>query len=98
MRNKHSMENKKAMVRVIALACILLILACVAVMFTGCGNKRMFDTTWTFERGIIFLPDGEKVEGAITSWDDFDGSDMIQVTIEDKTYLTHSSNVILISE
>lgn len=40
MRNKRSMENKKAMVRVIALACILLILACVAVMFAGCEVRE----------------------------------------------------------
>lgn len=86
--------NKKNIIRVIAVVVALLLLACV---ITGC-NRQMFDTTWSFERAIIFLPDGEKIEGKITSWTDYDGSDMIQVTIEGKVYLTHSSNVVMISE
>lgn len=90
--------NKKDIMRTIALVLVILLLAGMCALLGGCGNKRVFDTTWTFERGIIFLPDGEKVEGKITTWDDFDGSDMIQVTIEGKTYLTHSSNVVMISE
>lgn len=90
--------TKKDAIRAIALTLAMLLVALMCVMLGGCGNKRVFDTTWTFERAIIFLPDGEKVEGKITSWDDYDGSDMIQVTVEGKTYLTHSSNVVMISE
>jgi hypothetical protein len=86
------------MIRVLSAIVTMLILLCICVMATGCGNKRMFDTTWTFERAIIFLPDGEKIEGKISTWDDFESSDMIQVTIDGKTYLTHSSNIIMISE
>ena len=81
--------------------CILLIMAIVCALcfaLTGCGNRRVFDTTWSFERAVIFLPDGEKIEGPITNWIDYSDSDMIQVEIGDKVYLTHSSNVILISE
>lgn len=80
------------------LICILLVALSLATCLMGCGNQAIFDTTWTFERAIIFLPDGEKIEGDIVSWTDFDGSDMIQVTIGGKTYLTHSSNVIMIAE
>lgn len=75
----------------------LLLVVCMCFLFAGC-NKQIFDTTWSFERAIIFLPDGEKLEGKVTSWNDFDGSDMIQVAIDGKMYLTHSSNVVLISE
>lgn len=81
--------------------CILLIMAIVCVLcfaLAGCGNQQLIDTTWTFERAIIFLPNGEKIEGPITRWNDYSESDMVQVQIEDKTYLTHSSNVIMISE
>lgn len=81
--------------------CILLIMAIVCALcfaLSGCGNRQIIDRTWTFERAIIFLPDGEKIEGPITSWNDYGSSDMIQVRIGDKTYLTHSSNVIMISE
>lgn len=80
------------------LICVLLVVLSLAMCLMGCGNQAIFDTTWTFERAIIFLPDGEKIEGDIVSWTDFDDSDMIQVTIGSKTYLTHSSNVIMIAE
>lgn len=92
------MKNKKDIIRVVTLVVVVLMLAVIPLMFVGCGNQTVFDTTWTFERAVIFLPDGDKIEGSVTSWTDYDGSDMIQVTIDGKTYLTHSSNVILISE
>lgn len=76
----------------LALAMVMCLSLC------ACGNRAVFDTTWTFEQAIVFLPDGDKIEGAVTSWDDYESSDMIQVTIDGETYLTHSSNVILISE
>ena len=85
------------MVRVIAAIVVALLLLCVCILFAGC-NMQVLDTTWSFERAIIFLPDGEKIEGKVTSWKDYDGSDMMQVTINGKTYLTHSSNVVLVSE
>lgn len=92
------MKTKKTLIRILSIVVTALILLSICVMATGCGNKRIFDTTWTFERAIIFLPDGEKIEGKIAHWDDYEGSDMIQVTIDGKTYLTHSTNVIMISE
>lgn len=60
-------------------------------------NVQLFDTTWSFERAIISLPEsgGHKyfyVEGAVESWKDFEDSDMVQVRIDGVTYLTHSSN------
>lgn len=76
--------------------CILLAVIMIVAM-TGC-NRQLIDTTWSFERAVIFLPDGEKIEGKISSWRDYDTSDMIQVAIDGKQYLTHSSNVILISD
>lgn len=76
--------------------CILLAVIMIVAM-TGC-NRQLIDATWSFERAVIFLPDGEKIEGKISSWRDYDTSDMIQVAIDGKQYLTHSSNVILISD
>lgn len=64
----------------------------------SCGNVTMFDTTYSFERVMIAMPDGTVVEGECTSWLDFENSDMVQVTVDGKTYLTHSANVVLISE
>ena len=75
----------------------ILIVIIIVLTMTAC-NRQIFDTTWSFEKAIIFLPDGSSIEGDIESWTDFDGSDMVQVKIDGKQYLTHSSNVILISE
>lgn len=76
--------------------CILLAVIMIVAM-TGC-NRQLIDVTWSFERAVIFLPDGEKIEGKVSSWRDYESSDMIQVAIEGNQYLTHSSNVILISD
>lgn len=62
-------------------------------------NYQILDTNWRFTWAIIQLGNGELIEGHVTSWRDFDQSDMIQVTIDDKlTILTHSSNVLLCNE
>ena len=80
------------MKKVIAL---ILSLAAVAAL-TGC-NKQMVDLTYSYERAILSLPNGEVVEGKVSSWTDFEDGDQIQVKINGKTYLVHSSNVVLIS-
>lgn len=73
------------------------LLLVLSVTFVGC-NVQMADTTWSFERGIVNLQNGKTIEGEVQSWLDYENSDMIQVKINDKTYLTHSANVVLISE
>ena len=65
-------------------------------LMTGC-NKQMVDLTYSYERAIISLPNGEVIEGKVSSWTDFEEGDQIQVKINGKTYLVHSSNVVLIS-
>jgi len=69
---------------------------CVALLLTGC-NRQFIDTTYNFNKAIIILSDA-KIDGEVESWRDFEDGDMIQVTIEGKTYLTHSANVLLIHE
>ena len=68
-----------------------------AAFTVGC-NKQMVDLTYSYEYAIISLPNGEVVEGKVSSWKDFDDGDQIQVKIDGKTYLVHSSNVVLISD
>lgn len=79
----------------------ILIYAFVLVLFvtllTSC-NRSIFDTTYSFDYAIISLPNGEVVEGEVTSWLDYEDGDQIQVKIEGKTYLVHSSNIALITE
>ncbi len=76
---------------------LILTIILVVSMTTGC-NMQVIDTTYSFERAIIQLPNGDIIEGKVTSWTDFEDGDQIQVKIDGKTYLVHSSNVVLISE
>ena len=91
------MSNKKSIIRIVALVTAALILACMMLMFTGCGNRQVFDVTYTFDRAIIELPNGAIVEGEVESWRDYE-SDSIQVVIDGVAYYTHVENVVLIAE
>ena len=71
---------------------------CAALSLSACGNHQIFDTTYTFDRAIISMPDGTVIEGKVTSWTDYEDGDQIQVKIDGKTYLVHSSNIALIAE
>ena len=80
---------KKTLVWLTVLAALLTLTAC---------NKQMVDLTYSYERAILSLPNGEIVEGKVSSWTDFEDGDQIQVRIDGKTYLVHSSNIVLISD
>ena len=64
-----------------------------AFCLTGCGNRQILDTNFYFNRAIISMPDG-----TVQSWKDFDDGDTIQIKIDDVTYLTHISNVVLMTD
>lgn len=68
-----------------------------AISLSGC-NKQIVDVTFSYERAIISLPNGEVVDGKVQSWTDFEDGDQIQVKIDGVTYLVHSSQAVLISE
>ena len=84
------------MKKIIAILLVAVISLGLALISVGC-NKQMVDLTYSYEYAIISLPNGEVVEGKVSSWKDFDDGDQIQVKIDGKTYLVHSSNVALIS-
>lgn len=65
---------------------------------SACGNRQLIDTTYTFNKAIISLPNGTVVEGKVTSWKDYEDGDQIQVAIDGTTYLLHASNVALVSD
>lgn len=67
----------------------LICVTCLSLI--GC-NRTLVDTTWVYKYADI--QGIGTVE--ITSWTDYENSDMIQVkTIDGTVYLTHSANVIL---
>lgn len=77
---------------------LIIFLAIILVSCTGCYNKQLFDVTYHYDRAIVYLPNGEIVEGRVSSWTDFDDGDSIQVKIDGRMYLTHVSNVCLIDD
>ena len=78
---------------------LIIFLAIILVSCTGCYNKQPFDTTHDYDRAIVYLPNGEIVEGRVsswTSWTSFENGGAVQIKIDGKTYLTHLCNVCLI--
>lgn len=86
--------KKKVLFGILGTIVGVIIFACT---LTGC-NKQIIDTTFSFDRAILSLPNGDVVEGNITSWTDYADVDQIQVKINGKTYLVRSSNIALINE
>ena len=85
------------MKKIIAVLLVAVIALSMALITAGC-NKQLVDLTYSYEYAIIGLPNGETVEGKVSSWTDFEDGDQIQVRIDGKTYLVHSSNIVLISD
>lgn len=86
------MKNAGIVLTIIA---VLTIVTIGVVLWRTTSNRQVVDGVWHFDTGYVMLPDGEFVVGNVVSWTDFDDSDMIQVRINNITYFTHSSNVVL---
>ncbi len=86
------MSNKMIKIGSISIASLAI---ATALIVSACGNRQILDLNYSFKYAII---DGVG-EIEISSWTDYEQSDMIQVTGKDGcTYLTHSSKVILKSK
>lgn len=75
----------------------IMLVMIMAVSLIGCGNRQLFDATYTFDYAIIELPNGEIVEGKVDTWNDYEG-EQLQIKIDGVTYLTHSENVVMIAK
>lgn len=86
------------------IASFLLGFAAALAITTACtmkvdaSNFQIFDFTYKFDIAQIAMPDGDVVIGKVESWADYENSDVVQVKIGGKTYLTHYTNVVLIDE
>ena len=81
--------------------CITIAIICLlgaTVTSYAWGNQSWFDTTYSFEYVQIAMPNGDVIEGRVQSWLDFDNSDVVQIKVDNKVYLTHYMNVVLISK
>lgn len=79
------------------------VLICCIFMFSGCGAKTGNRITGgrdvqTFTYCYVVLGGQEVVKGAITQWRDYSDSDVVQVLVNGKYYLTHYTNVVLIAD
>lgn len=66
-------------------------------IFTGC-NQQIIDTNYTFDRAIVTLNDGTKMEIEIEKWNDYEGEQLQIVGKDGKVYLVSSYNTILIKD
>lgn len=89
---------KKKLLIILASVLLIALIGFVIYWESTHGNRRVIDTKYRFNTAVIRLPNGEIVEGKVSSWLDYSDSDVVQVTIGKKTYLTHYSNVCLISD
>lgn len=98
-------ENHPVISIIIAVLLVLAIIFGISYAVRGSknilfgGNRQVFDTKYAFHWAIIELGNGELLEGAVKSWNDYDESDTVQIVMEDGTViLTHYSKVLLFSE
>lgn len=83
--------------------CLILVIVIffTLALLSGCSslyNRQLVDLTYSYEYALLLLPDGDLIEGHVDSWRDFEDGDQIQVKIDGVSYLTHISNVVLISK
>lgn len=79
------------------------ILVLLVVILTGCqikhGNRIVEGKdVQTFTYAYIRLGDKDIDQGYVTQWRDYDNSDVVQVLINGKFYLTHYSCVVLVAD
>ena len=74
---------------------VAIIFMLVAILcFTGCSNKQIFDTNYTFTNAYVKIGD-EWQDLKIKTWADYDG-EQLQLKLQDGTVLVvHSANCIL---
>jgi len=87
------------MKRIIAIILVFML----AVILSGCqikhGNRIIEGKdVQTFTYAYVRLGDKEIAEGYVTQWRDYDESDVVQVLINGKFYLTHYSCVVLVAD
>ena len=82
---------------------VILVMAMFTLLLSSCDYKTGNRITGgkdiqTFTYAYVVLDGQEIARGAITQWRDYDKSDVVQVLVNGKYYLTHYSNVVLIAD
>ena len=74
-----------------------IMIICGMLILSGC-NRDIIDTNNTFDRAIIILNDGTRMEIEIKKWSDYEGEQLQIVGKDGKVYLVSSFNTILIKD
>lgn len=100
-----SYELKDRVQKIVAIFLAAITIALLGVLATGCEHKTQTGNRiikgqdiQTFHYAYVRLGDKDIVEGYITQWRDYNNGDEIQLMIDGKYYLTHYSNVVMISD
>lgn len=68
------------------------------IALSGCGNKQIFDTKFTFTKAKIVMGN-ETIEVNVKSWKDYENDTQMQIIAEDGTvYLVDKANILLIGK
>lgn len=89
------MKNK--IIRILIIIGILLMYFLCVIPLTGCGNKDMWDTEYTFHKAICNIG-GEYKTIEIRQWKDYDGEQIQIIGKDGNTYLVSSFNCTLIKD
>lgn len=76
----------------------VLVLVVLMVVLTGCGNRDMFDTVYTYNEAVLSMADGTIVRGKVENWRDYEDGEQIQVRIDGVVYLVNSVNITLMNK
>ena len=78
---------------------VIVVLFVTMFVLTGCGNKDLFDTVYTYNYAIVDFLDGRVEKINVKQWRDYEDGEQIQIIAKDGTvYLVNSVNCILIKE
>ena len=84
-------------------ACLAALIAVLTIVLCACstqvGNRVISgQDVQTFTYAYIRLGDQTIAEGYISQWRDYSNSDVVQIMIDGKYYLTHYSCVVMIAD
>ena len=88
---------KKLVIVLVMIAMLTTLTACTTTRVVG--NRAVYGSdVQTFHYAYIYLGGNKIAEGTITQWRDYKDSDVVQVMINGKYYLTHYTNVVMIAD
>ena len=89
---------KIGLIVLVLVGCLLVLASCSEDYYKSGNRITGGKDVQTFTYAYVVLDGQEIVQGAITQWRDYNDSDVVQVLVNGKFYLTHYSNVVLIAD